>query len=86
MMHVMEYRRHAEQCRTMARSARNRVRRAQFLELAKQWEDIADEREKLLELEKKIGQPLMPDTDGGMEEASQSSSRMGQGIVQSGQE
>jgi hypothetical protein len=67
MMHVMEYRQHAEQCRAMAKTARNRIRRAQFLELAKQWEDIADEREKLLELERKVGKPLTSDTGLSLE-------------------
>lgn len=80
MMHVMEYRRHAEQCRAMARSARNRVRRAQFLQLAKQWDGIAEEREKLLELEKKIGQPLTSDT--AVEQVSQPSRPVGQELTQ----
>ena len=85
MMHVMEYRRHAEQCRAMANATRNRMRRAQFLELARQWEDIADEREKLLELEKKIGRPLTSDTSA--EEGSQPSYPVGQELTQrTGQE
>ena len=80
MMHVMEYRHHAEQCRAMASSARNRVRRAQFLQLAKQWDGIAEEREKLLELEKKIRRPLMSDT--AAEEGSQPSYPVGQELTQ----
>ena len=80
MMHVMEYRQHAEQCRAMAMSARNRVRRAQFLQLAKQWDGIAGEREKLLELGKKIGQPLT--SDRAVEEVSQPSGQSGQEFTQ----
>ncbi len=76
MMHVMEYRRHAEQCRTMAKSARNGLRRAQFLQLARQWDNIADEREKLLELEKKVAQPLTPDTGRAMTEPAPASAPM----------
>jgi hypothetical protein len=45
---VEEFRKHAEECRVMASRMRNAVQREQFLALAKQWDDLAGEREKLL--------------------------------------
>ena len=58
MNHVIEYRQYAEQCRAMASSARNRLRRTQFLVLANQWEAIARHREKLLAAERRARRPV----------------------------
>ena len=53
MMHFRECREFAEQCRMMAKSARNKVQRSQFLRLADQWEAIARTRRKFLQLKRK---------------------------------
>lgn len=41
-----EYRKHARECRALARTARNEQQRNQFLKLAESWEKLAAEREK----------------------------------------
>lgn len=48
MQQVEEYRKHAEECRAMASRMRNAPQREQLLYLARQWDGLADEREKML--------------------------------------
>jgi hypothetical protein len=62
MLHVFEYRQYAEQCRAMARAARNRARRTQLLQLAMQWEIIARQREKLLAAKRPVVAVVRVDT------------------------
>lgn len=52
-MQVRECREFAEQCRMMAKSARNKMQRSQFLRLADQWEAIAATQRKFLKLKRK---------------------------------
>ena len=63
MLHVIEYRQYAEQCRGMAKAVRNKARRTQLLQLAMQWDAIARNREKLLAADNLAAQRLRPDTD-----------------------
>jgi hypothetical protein len=63
MLQIFEYRHYAEQCRAMARAARNRARRRQFLQLAMQWETIARQREKLLAARRAATVAVRLDTD-----------------------
>ena len=53
-MHLRECREFAEQCRMMAKSARNKMQRAQFLRLAAQWDAIARTNRKFLKLKRKV--------------------------------
>ena len=46
-----EYRKHASECRKLARGAQNEQQRSQFLSLAESWETLAKEREKLKRIE-----------------------------------
>ena len=48
MRKASEFRRHAEECRALARNADNDEQRRQLLEMSATWERIADEREKLI--------------------------------------
>lgn len=57
MMYLREYREFAEQCRMMAKSARNAVQKSQFLRLADQWEAIAKTHRKFLKLKRTIKGP-----------------------------
>lgn len=57
MMHLREYREFAEQCRMMAKSARNVLQKSQFLRLADQWEAIAKTQRKFLKLKRKMKEP-----------------------------
>lgn len=47
MQQAEEFRKHAEECRVMASKMRNAPQREQLLFLAKQWDDLAEEREKI---------------------------------------
>lgn len=58
MMHLRECREFAEQCRIMAKSARNKVQKAQFLRLAAQWDAIARTNRKFLQLKRKVKESL----------------------------
>jgi hypothetical protein len=48
MRKAAEFRRNAEECRKLARSANIEEQRLQFLKMADSWEQIASEREKLI--------------------------------------
>jgi hypothetical protein len=58
MMHLRECREFAEQCRMMAKSARDKLQRAQFLRLAAQWDAIARTSRKFLKLKRKVKDSL----------------------------
>jgi len=47
-----EYRQHAEECRALSRSSRNDEHRSQLLKMAETWDNLAAERERLLEEQK----------------------------------
>jgi hypothetical protein len=55
MTKIAEYRFHAEQCRTLARTMQNQAERDQLLRIAQAWDRFAAEREK--RAEKSGGQP-----------------------------
>ena len=48
MKKASEYRRHADECRHLARSAQNEKQRMQFLDMAKAWDVLARDREWLI--------------------------------------
>jgi hypothetical protein len=54
MKKAAEYRRHAEQCRVLARSIEGEHRR-QLLQMAAHWESLASERDDLLSRYPEIG-------------------------------
>lgn len=45
---IMEYHRHARECRNMAAKAKNAKSRAVFRRVAKAWEMLAEQREQFL--------------------------------------
>ena len=53
MLRVTECREFAAKCRVMAKSARDKLQKAQFLRLADQWDSIAKTRQKFLNLKRK---------------------------------
>lgn len=59
MQELAEYRRQAKECRSIAAKAKGADYQAQLLDLARQWDALADEREKLL---KSRGHPLINST------------------------
>jgi hypothetical protein len=48
MRKASEFRRHAKECRVLARNADRPEQRAQLIQMADTWEQIADERERLI--------------------------------------
>ena len=56
MQQVEGFRKHAEECRAMASKMRNAPQREQLLFLAKQWDDLAEEREKMLKAQAKLSE------------------------------
>ncbi len=48
MEHILEYLQNADECLTMAKKARNRILREQFVELAHQWSRLAAARDHVL--------------------------------------
>jgi hypothetical protein len=48
MRRIADYRRHAEECRTLARQADSPEERGQLLNMAATWESLAQERESAL--------------------------------------
>jgi hypothetical protein len=51
-----EYRRHAAECRVLARSAHNVEHRNQLLIMAETWDSLASERERAIAVSPKSGQ------------------------------
>ena len=49
MKKASEYRRHAEECRTLARNAMSEQERNQLLTMAETWTKLAEERERMAE-------------------------------------
>ena len=54
MKQVEDYREHAQECRAMAAKAINADHRQRLLDLAAQWDALADDREKLLKSQQKL--------------------------------
>ena len=48
MKKALEYRRHAQECRTLASKAQNEDQRSQLLRMADNWEALASEREQFV--------------------------------------
>lgn len=55
MNQVKDYRDNAEECRAVAASMRNGVLRAHVLDLARQWDELAEDREKIAALRASLG-------------------------------
>ena len=55
MKKASEYRRHADECRALARTALNENERDQLLNMAQTWTTLADERERMAEQDKRLG-------------------------------
>lgn len=55
MKKASEYRRHADECRALARNALNENEREQLLNMAQTWTKLADERERMAEQDKRLG-------------------------------
>jgi len=58
-----EYRQHAEECRTLARQVPEGPQREQLLEMARTWENLANDREGLVQKHPEIAQPLKDEDD-----------------------
>jgi hypothetical protein len=48
MKTAAEYRQHADECRALARQVSEGVQRKQLLEMARTWDDLAEDRERLV--------------------------------------
>lgn len=51
MRQIRDYRDNAEECRAVASDMKNERLRAQVLELARQWDGLADDREKIVAMQ-----------------------------------
>ncbi|MCB5175514.1 MULTISPECIES: hypothetical protein [Microvirga] len=60
MKKASEYRQHAEECRILARQVPEGPQREQLLEMARTWEALAEDREKLVERHPDLGIPGGP--------------------------
>ena len=58
MLRIRECRKFAEQCRAMAKSARDAAQRAQFLQLAEQWDGFVKWRRNVLKLKRRVQKSL----------------------------
>ena len=54
MERVIEYRKNAEECREIAGKLRDPGQREQLLKIAQHWDDLAEEREKYLQVRKRL--------------------------------
>lgn len=54
MKTVVEYRKHAEECRTLAKRARSPEEREMILQMAATWEDLAHARERKITAERPV--------------------------------
>jgi hypothetical protein len=55
MRKVEDYRKHANECRTMARNTTNEDQRQGLLKMAETWESLAKDRLAQMERQKRIG-------------------------------
>jgi hypothetical protein len=70
MRKASEFRRHAQECRVLARNADRPEQRAQLLQMANTWDQIADERERLIARHPELA--TSAEQDEGSSEASRS--------------
>jgi hypothetical protein len=54
MKKASEYRRHAEECRVLARGMKEGPQRDQLLDMAKNWDTLAEDRDRLARLHPEI--------------------------------
>lgn len=54
MKKASEYQRHAEECRVLARAMKDGPQREQLLEMARNWDQMAKDRERLARLHPEI--------------------------------
>lgn len=57
MKKASEYRKHAEECRVLAKQVPEGPQRDQLLEMARTWESLAKDREKLVQKHPEIALP-----------------------------
>ena len=57
MKKASEYRQHAEECRTLARTMKEGEHRTQLLEMAATWEKLAEERSDLIRRHPELAVP-----------------------------
>jgi hypothetical protein len=60
MKKASEYRQHAEECRVLARNVKEGVQRDQLLEMARNWEQMAEDRDRLARLHPEIALEIKP--------------------------
>ena len=63
MKKASEYRKHAEECRALARQVPEGPQRDQLLEMARTWDNLANDRDILLQKHPEIAQPVNQDED-----------------------
>jgi len=56
-----EYRQHAEECRILARQVPDGPQREQLLEMARTWDNLAQDRDRLVERHPELNLALQPD-------------------------
>lgn len=61
MKKASEYRKHAEECRALARHVPEGPQRDQLLEMARTWDALADDRDALVQKHPELAQPLQED-------------------------
>ncbi|WP_243368155.1 hypothetical protein [Microvirga solisilvae] len=61
MKKASEYRKHAEECRALAKQVPEGPQREQLLEMARTWDNLAKERDALVQKHPEIAQPLKDD-------------------------
>jgi hypothetical protein len=53
MLKISDFHKHAAECRELAKRATTQVYKAQLEEMARKWEELAEERQKFLERQKR---------------------------------
>jgi hypothetical protein len=60
MKKASEYRQHAEECRVLARNVKEGVQREQLLEMARNWEQMAEDRDRGGGVDMEVGLEIKP--------------------------
>ncbi|WP_445505135.1 hypothetical protein [Microvirga sp. G4-2] len=63
MKKASEYRKHAEECRALAKQVPEGPQRDQLLEMARTWDNLANDRDALLQKHPEIALPVNQDED-----------------------
>lgn len=61
MKKASEYRKHAEECRALAKQVPEGPQREQLLEMARTWDALANDRDALVQRHPEIAQPTKKD-------------------------